>query len=103
MTLRDDPFVAVVTSDEERCRAITDTDTGYRHCLDVTFTDPSAKINMAGANPSTSAGLEHLYKAHCHTSTSSSGSPSMAAKRWNWYYWSLLVSGVWAPQPPVAR
>ena len=44
---------------------ITDTKTGHRHCLDVTFTDPSAKVNMAGANPSTSAGLERLYKAHC--------------------------------------
>ena len=43
---------------------ITDNDTGYRHCLDVTFTDPSAKINMAGANPSTAAGLEHRYKVH---------------------------------------
>ena len=43
---------------------ITDTNTGDRHCLDVTFTDPSAKINMAGANPSTAAGLERLYKAH---------------------------------------
>ena len=43
---------------------ITDTDTGHRHCLDVTLTDPSAKVNMAGANPSTSAGLERLYKAH---------------------------------------
>ena len=43
---------------------ITDTNNGNRHCLDVTFTDPSAKINMAGANPSTSAGLERLYKAH---------------------------------------
>ena len=42
---------------------ITDTETGHRHCLDVTFTDPSAKVNMAGANPSTSAGLERLYKA----------------------------------------
>ena len=42
---------------------ITDTDTGHRHCLDVTFTDPLAKVNMAGANPSTAAGLERLYKA----------------------------------------
>ena len=43
---------------------ITDTNNGNRHCLDVTFTDPSAKINMAGANPSTAAGLERLYKVH---------------------------------------
>ena len=43
---------------------ITDTNNGNRHCLDVTFTDPSAKVNMAGANPSTAAGLERLYKAH---------------------------------------
>ena len=43
---------------------ITDTTTGRRHCLDVTFTDPSALVNMAGANPSTLAGLERLYKAH---------------------------------------
>ena len=43
---------------------ITDTETGHRHCLDVTFTDPSAKVNMAGANPSTAAGLERLYNAH---------------------------------------
>ena len=43
---------------------ITDTETGHRHCLDVTFTDPSAKVNMAGANPSKAAGLERLYKAH---------------------------------------
>ena len=43
-----------------RCLVNTDTTTGRRHCLDVTFTDPSAQVNMTGTNPSTSAGL---YKA----------------------------------------
>ena len=46
---------------------ITDSIDGKRYCLDVTFTDPAAKVNIQqrrGQSPSTSRGLKLAFDDH---------------------------------------
>ena len=40
---------------------------GVRFCLDVTFTDPSAKLNTSATPPSTTPGLKRQYDDHVRT------------------------------------